>query len=1402
LPGNGTLYSVTVTDANGCSTVDQLILQTGCFPAGTACDDGDPGTFDDLEDGSCHCSGTPCPALAAGLTLVDVRCFGSGDGAAAAMPSGGTAPYAIRWSNGTTGSALSDLSSGDYGVTITDAHGCNVEESFIISEPELLTTLITGTNETFPGALDGAADLHVEGGTLPYAYQWSTGATTEDLNNLPGNGTLYSVTVTDANGCSTVDQLILQTGCLPAGTACDDGDPGTFDDMEDGSCHCAGTPCPALAAGLTLVDVRCFGSGDGAAAAMPSGGTAPYAIRWSNGTTGSALSDLTYGDYGVTITDAHGCNVEESFIISEPGLLTTLMTGTIETFPGALDGAADLHVEGGTLPYVYQWSTGATTEDLNNLPGNGTLYSVTVTDANGCSTVDQLILQTGCFPVGTACDDGDPGTFDDVEDGSCHCAGTSCDEMNIELDILEPTCSGASDGYAAVNPSGGKGPYEILWSTGSNDFFINNIDSGSYSVMVIDKEGCFKTVSFTIEDPALITLDMLATNESYEGSADGLVDLTVVGGTGPYEYNWSNGASTQDIDQLTGGGRTYSVTVTDAQGCTANASVEVHTGCRPEGSICDDGDPATYHDQEDGYCRCTGIACPKLELPINLTQVSCFGALDGAARLDTSALNLTSISWSSGEYSPIIEGLRAGTYQVTVVSDVGCYYLETFEIIEPPPLEVDLEGTDETGSTASDGRAWANIKGGTPPYRIEWSNGSIGPQIDNLEGNRFYIATVQDQAGCRTIDSIYIAEFVCASLYDKGVFEVKTVVSNDCKSNQEIIIQSKLLDTDLEYSLDGLVFQKSPGFAVFSDGKYQPVIKDLSNGCLLSLGELQLGQPAELAITTRQPTECNARDGALTNPDPEYEISLDGNGPWYHEQIDDLAPGNYLVFARMIGESCSFRVGTFVLGENTEHRNYLTISRSDAPCGENLGKMEIFPDNDTMAYSIDGGRQWYRGRQVFAVSPGEYRVYTGAKDCPFFFGSVMIAKNTTMNLGGLETGNPAHCDSRDGFIQVYSGENLSYSLNRGLSWRTDGLFEDLSIGKYQIWYRNNGETCLDSVEVQLTAPEENLEISVEARLDPSCYSGADGYIELRLNTDPSLYHFNWNHGAEGAMVGGLPSGAYEVTVSKETFCHNLILIELTDPPPLDIKFPPVDTVTYCHGQSILVSLPDSTLTYTWKSENQIIGTGNQLLISGPGHYSVSARDHDGCRTTRDFEIDYSDQLFQADFLLTSLALTGQPVHAVEVSWPVPDQVSWEVEGGSIVDTYLNQSVLVFDRPGDYRVIMKALKYGCMSVVEKSIQVVGDSTQFNLPMDIPGESIRLILFPNPNKGVFDLIVQLSEASALQIRIYNEDALLVYSRQFDVVNALLHHFDLSGSVAGIYTLLLQSKQGWKTVNFVIE
>jgi hypothetical protein len=455
-----------------------------------------------------------------------------------------------------------------------------------------------------------------------------------------------------------------------------------------------------------------------------------------------------------------------------------------------------------------------------------------------------------------------------------------------------------------------------------------------------------------------------------------------------------------------------------------------------------------------------------------------------------------------------------------------------------------------------------------------------------------------------------------------------------------------------------------------------------------------------------------------------------------------------------------------------------------------------------MAYSIDGGRQWYRGRQVFAVSPGEYRVYTGAKDCPFFFGSVMIAKNTTMNLGGLETGNPAHCDSRDGFIQVYSGENLSYSLNRGLSWRTDGLFEDLSIGKYQIWYRNNGETCLDSVEVQLTAPEENLEISVEARLDPSCYSGADGYIELRLNTDPSLYHFNWNHGAEGAMVGGLPSGAYEVTVSKETFCHNLILIELTDPPPLDIKFPPVDTVTYCHGQSILVSLPDSTLTYTWKSENQIIGTGNQLLISGPGHYSVSARDHDGCRTTRDFEIDYSDQLFQADFLLTSLALTGQPVHAVEVSWPVPDQVSWEVEGGSIVDTYLNQSVLVFDRPGDYRVIMKALKYGCMSVVEKSIQVVGDSTQFNLPMDIPGESIRLILFPNPNKGVFDLIVQLSEASALQIRIYNEDALLVYSRQFDVVNALLHHFDLSGSVAGIYTLLLQSKQGWKTVNFVIE
>src|SRR5690606_7475634 len=164
---------------------------------------------------------------------------------------------------------------------------------------------------------------------------------------------------------------------------------------------------------------------------------------------------------------------------------------------------------------------------------------------------------------------------------------------------------------------------------------------------------------------------------------------------------------------------------------------------------------------------------------------------------------------------------------------------------------------------------------------------------------------------------------------------------------------------------------------------------------------------------------------------------------------------------------------------------------------------------------------------------------------------------------------------------------------------------------------------------------ENLEIGVEARLDPSCHGGADGYIELGLNKDPSLYDFNWNHGAEGTMVGGLLSGTYKVTVSKEACCYNSILIELVDPPPLDIKFPPVDSVIYCHGQSILVSLPDSTLTYAWKSENQMIGTGNQLLISGAGHYSVSARDHDGCSTTRDFEIDYSDQFFHADFLLNS-----------------------------------------------------------------------------------------------------------------------------------------------------------------------
>ena len=201
----------------------------------------------------------------------------------------------------------------------------------------------------------GGVDITVSGGNGSYQYAWSNGATTQDLSNLaPGT---YSVTISDGMNCPRV--------------------AGPYEVPQ---------PNPLSIADAQLIEIECPGATDGQIQLTTAGGTAPYSYQWSNGANTEDLTNLSEGEYAVTITDANGCTVEEVFVVPNPGKVYISLTVTDATSADAADGALTVtNVFGGTPPYNYEWDMGATTASVDNLPpGN---YSVTITDAEGCQSI-------------------------------------------------------------------------------------------------------------------------------------------------------------------------------------------------------------------------------------------------------------------------------------------------------------------------------------------------------------------------------------------------------------------------------------------------------------------------------------------------------------------------------------------------------------------------------------------------------------------------------------------------------------------------------------------------------------------------------------------------------------------------------------------------------------------------------------------------------------------------------------------------------------------------------------------------------------------------------------------------------------------------------------------------------
>ncbi|MEM6262887.1 MAG: hypothetical protein AAGI38_10295 [Bacteroidota bacterium] len=451
---------------------------------------------------------------------------------------------------------------------------------------------------------------------------------------------------------------------------------------------CSGLP---LAYTLDLTDAIC-GNSNGSASVIISGGTnpGPYTISWSTGATGVGITGLLSGNYGVTIVDGYNCETKDSARIQEfPGPMfdsTTLATD-VACF-GGNTGTAKVVMTGGTPPYTYFWTTGATSDSVSGLIA-GTIRA-TVTDSLGCQTDTTFIISQPA-------------------------------DLALVTNFTEPLCFGDSTGTAGVFASGGTPSYSYSWSNGDSTANLLNLPSGGYTVTVTDTNGCSKNASISVTQPRDIVASPTVVNASCFGAANGSASLAVTGGTAPYQYQWSNGTVISSLNNVTAG--TYTVTISD------------FNNCRKEDTVI--------------------ISEPTEIVPnATVTPVGCAGDANGEILLAPSGGTPPyTYQWVGGQTANFLNNLAAGTYVVTITDGNNCTKTEPFVLRNPAPLTANTTITPDDGT--GNGTASVNVTGGTPPYDFLWNNGQTGQTVTGLFVGG-YIVTITDAGGCVISDTIFV----------------------------------------------------------------------------------------------------------------------------------------------------------------------------------------------------------------------------------------------------------------------------------------------------------------------------------------------------------------------------------------------------------------------------------------------------------------------------------------------------------------------------------------------------------------------------------------------------------------------------------------------------------------------
>lgn len=626
-------YEVTVTDANNCTT--DIITVTLTQPNEIVVND---------------------------PIVTNIDCFGNTNGTVEVSATGGAGNLTYTLGDDTNDTGMfSNLAAGTYPLTVTDADNCTTTLDVVVSQPDELVGIIDAIfNINCSGTGNGAIDFGVTGGTGDFVFTLNGMSNDNGLfEDLPVGD--YTVMIVDANGCTASAMASIEES----------------DELGVNI--------------LELNDVTCNGDTDGSVTLEANGGTGNYTYTVGDDSNDTGIfMNLAPGDYTASLSDDMGCSTTIDFTIGEPTAITFEVTVTMPIMCGGdMNGAIQVTAMGGMGDYTY--SIGM----QNNMTGSfenlsaGT-YSITVSDASGCSTTMDFMLE-------------EP------------------DPLQLLVPAFEATsCFGSSDGFIQLMGLGGSGNYTFTVGDDSNmTGTFDDLAAGSYDIFIEDDNGCTAMIQFTVASPNEVFGQIIDIQNAGCNMMLGSIEVQGMGGTGAFMYTLEMETNDTGIfEELEAG--MYEMLLTDENGCTGTLAFNIEENENVSAMIV-----------EQQNVDCAGEATGSVEI----------SAMGGG--------NITYTLDGETNDTGIFEELAAGNYEV-VVSNGGCSTIIPVMITEADPILFDIAATSPLCSDSEDGVIQVIASGGTGPYTYTLNDDSNDTGVfEDLAGGAYDIE-IEDDNGCTT----------------------------------------------------------------------------------------------------------------------------------------------------------------------------------------------------------------------------------------------------------------------------------------------------------------------------------------------------------------------------------------------------------------------------------------------------------------------------------------------------------------------------------------------------------------------------------------------------------------------------------------------------------------------------